>query len=201
MAHSRITIRLWKSHVREPGPTAGAIRRIAGSYRAKCSEHSTIPDSALRDICGDKLDDFLASRESAERYLHHPSWILRWAAIAVLEGIWGCDTDLAAACERLAFEDPDQRVRHLALFTLRRCYSGTNDRRIGALLARTVADADLPSDIRETAYHQLCDLRGVDPLTSPIPGRCRIPEDIDLALVNSFLDDKRHHRSGAIEGL
>ena len=158
-------------------------------------------DSFLRDICGDKLDEFLASRESAERYLHDPSWILRWTAISVLERFWGCNKELAAACERLALEDPHEQVRRSALSTLVCCYTRTNDRRIGALLAKIVRDADRSLEIRQTAYHGLFRVKGVNPPERPIPGRYRIPKDIDWAFVDSFLDGNRHRRSGPIEGL
>lgn len=173
---------------------------IAHSQRSRAKIQEFL-DESLRDICGDKLDDFLASRESAERYLHDPSWRLRWTAIAALEHFWGCNHDLAAACERLAFEDPHQRVRHSALLTLVRCYSGTNDRRIGALLAQIVRDADLSLETRQAAYHGLFRVKGVNPPNRPIPGRYRIPKDIDWAFVDSFLKEGRQHRSRPLEGL
>lgn len=140
-----------------------------------------------RALCGAKLDHFLANRASAEKYLRNSEWKLRLAAISILREVWGPDDELAAVCEKMAFEDAHEQVRGVALYTLASCFSGTNDTRVGMLLARVVYDSKAPEGVRDAAYRGLFRIRDVDIRAAPMPGKDRIPDDIDWVFVDSFL--------------
>lgn len=140
-----------------------------------------------KELAGDELEILLASRENAEEYLRHSSWKLRLVSIWIIRTVWNADEHLTKICEKLAFNDPHPQVREVALSTLACCFRGTNDRRIGTLLARIVHDASLPGGFRESAYHGLFVLRGLSGRDVPMPGTYAFPEDVDWSFVDSFL--------------
>lgn len=142
-----------------------------------------------RELCGDELDRLLASRESTEQYVRDLRWEFRLAAISILRVIWGPSRDLAVICEKTILEDPHPEVKGVALTTLGVCLRGTNDLRVGALLARVVHDPHLPKSVRECAYQALFDLRGIDVRQTPDVEEFRAPEDIDWTFVDSFLEN------------
>jgi hypothetical protein len=142
-----------------------------------------------KSLAGEQLNEMLASRENSIKRLQDPSWKLRLAAISILRTVWKSYEELAIICEKMAFEDPHFQVRGTALFTLACCFAGTNDARIGKLLASVVKDTTMPDLIREAAYNGLFQLRGTFPLDLPMPGKHRFPADMDSAFVETFLAD------------
>jgi hypothetical protein len=141
----------------------------------------------LKSLVGERLDEMRLSSDHAERFLQDPCWKHRLAAIVILREIWGVDERLAAACERMAFEDSHTQVRQSALSNLAQCFSGTDDRRIGILLAQVVSDQAESESFRATVYRGLFTLRDVPMLSRPFPFTERIPEDVDWPFVNSFV--------------
>ncbi len=139
-----------------------------------------------RELAGAQTDEMLASPEKAEKYLRHPSWKLRLAAISILRMVWEPNERLATECEKIAFDDPHVQVRETALFTLACCFEGTNNARIGALLAQIVSDSGSPEGVRKSAYEGLFRLRGLPVSATPLPGKYRFPEDVDWEFVKSF---------------
>lgn len=149
-----------------------------------------------RKLAGEHFEEMLASRESAEKYLSHPDWQLRVAAIAILRSVWEPDKSLAAACEEMLLKDPHSQVRGIAAITLGSIFQGTNDRRVGSLLATVVKGTTLPDSVRRSAHQALFHIRGVFVLDIPLPGTYRFPEDVDWDFVNSLWTRTRRESVG-----
>jgi hypothetical protein len=154
------------------------------------SSSSAAPDAnerMWRALAGEHYDDIMKCPESTMKYLHNESWKLRFAAISVLRMVWKSYDELAAVCEKIAFEDADAQVRATAIFTLGCCFKNKNDSRVGRLLAQVVHDESLSDSFRESAYSGLFWLRGVPAWELPIRGKFSFPDDIDWVFVGSFL--------------
>jgi len=138
------------------------------------------------------------SREKAMGCLEDMNWQVRAAAVNVLCDKWrqGSDSELEYKFERIATNDTSSQVRSAAWGAIAKLYSRTDDLRVGKLLARVVFDAGESFEVRFAAYISLYGVRGV-PIT-PWPGLLtrpptlpRIPQDIDLSFVESFLVEGR----------
>jgi hypothetical protein len=139
-----------------------------------------------RAAAGDELGKMLVTPEQTEAYFQNPSFKLRLVAISILRVVWKPNARLAAICEKMAFEDPHEQVRGVALNTLVSCYKGTDDPRIGNLLAQIVDDETKSLSFRGCAYDGLFKLRFgfVSVRNAPLP--YRFPEHIDWEFVRSF---------------
>lgn len=158
-------------------------------------ENSTIQH--WRKLAGSAVDLMLHDRSCAVAQLTHSNANTRNVALSVLISHWKSEKDpeFAQRCEKMAFGDPDDTVRSVALRLLGECYQNTDDRRIGKLLAQLVCDERQPSDCRSGAYLALFRLRG---LFADWPGRSsvpvtlfRFPEHVHWSFVNSFFDEGR----------
>jgi hypothetical protein len=136
----------------------------------------------------------LESRATAEAYLTHPQANLRLAAIMVLKDHWKPDASFVATCEMMVLNDTDPEVRAVAVVTLAGCYKGTDDRRVGGVVARVVQETSAPLSLRRAAYRSLFQIRGMpyEAYANAASDSLRFPEDADWQFVNSFLTDSRH---------
>jgi RHS repeat-associated protein len=106
-------------------------------------------------------------------------------------------SNLAAICESMARKDSDAQVQAFALLSLGHCYSGTNDERVGRLLASMIRATRLGIDVRRAAYMSLLILTDrADEYDIGGSLDIRIPEDVDWGLVRSFQqrEQRRHAR-------
>ena len=181
------------------------LSRIVGECKevmAQCKR--TFAEDAERErlrviaLAGDSWDQMSRSRGEAMGCLDDPNWQVRAAAVDVLSDKWrqGADSELEYRFERMATTDPSSQVRSAAWGAIAKSYARTDDLRVGKLLARVVLNAGEPFEVRFGAYVSLHGVRGI-PLT-PWPGLLnrpptlpRIPEDIDLRFVQSFLTEGR----------
>jgi hypothetical protein len=142
-------------------------------------------------IAGPYAQSMLESRTSAESFLAHPDPVARCGALVFLKNHWKPNETFAATCERLVSQDPDPKVRALAMACLAGCHAATDDRRVGDFVARFVHDDSSPVELRTAAYLALFTLRGV-PLWEAFKGTAsevRIPDDVEWAFVDSFLSN------------
>ncbi len=139
-----------------------------------------------RVMAGDALLSMLQSRQQAESYLHHDDPHVRCVAISVLSHVWKPDVQLTKECERLYSNDPDNDVREVALTVLGHCYRGTNDREFGKKMAGIVSNASQPISLRQLAYINLFDVRGLSPEHWPLDDDFT-ESKIDKRFVESFL--------------
>jgi tetratricopeptide (TPR) repeat protein len=95
----------------------------------------------------------------------------------------------------MAFADVDVKVRSSAILALSSSYCGTDDVRIGALLATAVYDEGTPFEVRWFAYMGLFKLRrkrtSIRQGSGERPQSTRIPEDVDWPFVDTFLIPNR----------
>jgi hypothetical protein len=87
----------------------------------------------------------------------------------------------------MALDDADGQVREVALLALGSCYHGSNDARIGRLLAGILKDASQPENFRKIAYTGLFQVRGLPVESWPEPKAVRLEKDVDWSFVESFL--------------
>jgi hypothetical protein len=170
-----------------------------GDEEARKTESRRANEKIWRTLAGDLAQEMLNSREKAMSCLHDPSWKIRLAAISILRMVWKAYEELAAICEKMAFDDTHLQVRGTALFTLACCYRGTNDPRISQLLRGIVCDTSIPNNLRQSAYEGLFQLRGVPSSAIPMPGKYPFPAEIDWAFVDSFMDERSESEKGEKE--
>jgi hypothetical protein len=151
--------------------------------------------SRWKEEAGSALADMLVSEDGAGRYLQDHDPTLRRIAVKVLSLHWKNKPggQFTAVIEGMALGDSDGGVREVALLALGACYRGTDDVRIGRLLARVVRNDAALSLLRRAAYAALHFLRGMKtPLPPPGVGPdalFRIPENVDWSFVDSFLTE------------
>ena len=178
------------------------IARECKEVMARCER--TFAEGAERErlrtvaLAGDAWDPMSRTRGEAMALLDDPNWQVRAAAVRVLYHKWRQDTDseLEHTFERMATNDASSQVRSAAWVAIAKLHSRTDNVRVGRLLARVVLDPGEPFEGRFAAYASLYTVRGT-PLT-PWPGLLtrpptvpRIPQDIDLPFVKSFLVEGR----------
>jgi len=165
---------------------AGAKRDIQESQQIY-ARHKLAQKNHWERLVGPDVEDWLNNRATAEAILADPNPKRRLAALEILLHHWKPDPKLAAACEKMVFDDPDGQVRVVALFALGICYNGSLDFRIGKLLASIVNDAAQPENFRKAAYTGLFHVRGLPVQSWPDPTTFRPDRDVDWAFVQSFL--------------
>ncbi len=167
---------------------------VAGANRT-VKEIGELVSATVRRIshklAGPHLAAMLESRVSAQSYMTHADPQLRCAAIVVLSMHWGNTAELAQTCEELLFYDPSLKVRLQALVAIEGFYGGTDDPRIGDMVARIVFEESHPSELRHAAYRALFAIRGMPTasLLRALSASFRFPEDVDRAFVDSFLQN------------
>ncbi len=149
-----------------------------------------------RELAGERAQEMLADRAAAMEGMGDPEAGVRMAAMGILSRHWNSkrDMDFAEACERLAVEDADPRVRFAAILCLGDSYEGQDHVRISALLARVVRDESETERIRAgAAYVALLRVRrpaALIDLKPPMPAL----KDVDWDLVDGSLNTARPPR-------
>jgi hypothetical protein len=139
------------------------------------------------DLAGAGVDEWLQNRQAAAAHLSDPNPKRRLTALSILLHHWKPDDALAAASETMALTDPDSQVREIALIALRACYHGSNNARIGKLLADIVKDGSRPESVRKIAYAGLFQVRGLPIESWPELKAIRLDHDVDWSFVQGFL--------------
>jgi hypothetical protein len=135
---------------------------------------------------GPRLQIMLEDLGTTKALLKDPDPNVRCAAMSVLIDHWKSGTEAATFAEHMAFADPEMEVRAFAVTCLGSCYSGTNDKRIGQILAGVVYNEDQHPKVREAAYRALFHIRGSPVRERPSMSRLRFPEDADWSFVKTF---------------
>jgi hypothetical protein len=135
--------------------------------------------------------DMLTSPELALAYFEHLDPQVRIAATSVASERWPSHPEIAAGCERLALDDPDEDVRAVAVVSLGVLHSQSGDDRISRVLARIVRDETSSINLRRAAYAGLLMIQGIDLLSHEPPfeppDAFPIPDGIDWGVVNRFV--------------
>ena len=143
-------------------------------------------------LAGPFLRVMLESRVSAESFLTHADPKLRCAAIIVLSMHWGNSAEFAQTCDDLLRSDPSLKVRLQALAAIEGFYGGTDNLRIGGMVARMVLEDSLPLELRRAAYRSLFSIRGMPTaaLLKAASPTFRFPEDVDWPFLESFYSER-----------
>jgi hypothetical protein len=123
--------------------------------------------------------------ESLPQYLDHPDPRFRCVALHLLQKTRPRPEWLAKLSQQLADGDPDPQVRGVAVHCLGTCYAGTNDARIGKVVAAKVRSTSEDDRVRAAAFFVLHEIRGVCSLEWPL-ATWRFPEDVDWSFVDTF---------------
>jgi len=131
------------------------------------------------------------SRQAAQQFLTDPDPRLRRAGIQLLRGKFGATSEFLDHFERLALSDFDEGVRIASLGALIDYYSGTQNQRIGKLLAEMVRNESLSLLFRDIAYQGLFRVHRLPiddwPEVKRATGRFNFPEDVNWNLVDVLL--------------
>jgi hypothetical protein len=167
--------------LRQVAETVRECRAIARSARTSAQER-------WEALAGEHLEGMMQSASATVQYLSSPEPELREAALHILNDHWGLPASCEPVLERLALRDTNEDVRAIALLYFVSLYHGTNDKRIGKLLATYVKDVSLSKESRTTAYYCLFRLRGLSSEHWPEmwSAAWRFPDDVNWAFVNSF---------------
>jgi HEAT repeat protein len=136
---------------------------------------------------GNMYDEIRATPYAVASYLSSPDPNARLAALSLLEET--AASDFAEVCEKLAFEDPIDNVREIAVVLLGTVLAGGNDRKVGRRLAQSVQNESEPARFRRLAYGVLFQLRGLPVQTWPSWNRragFTFPTDVDWDFVETF---------------
>jgi hypothetical protein len=115
-----------------------------------------------RALAGATLDEMLRSPDHTATYLQSQDSRMRAVALDILTFYWKCHSEeFAVECERLAIHDPSPVLRRRAVWSLGKCYSRTDDKRIRRLLASVVKNEQEEEEVRAGAYESLLLVRVV----------------------------------------
>ncbi len=177
------------------------LRKASAQLDREVDELTAQMDNDFRTFwqacVGDRVKEMLECRAGADKCLTDEDSRVRQVAIKVLSWHWNARHEelFRSALERMGVQDPDVEVRETAIREIGLSYRGTDDVRVGRMLARMVYDEALAAELRGSAYRALLDLRWIPgpqpPPSDPLPPPLRIPEDIDWSLVDSFLVEGR----------
>ena len=175
--------------------TIRAAREIARECKSIVADFRKAQRAHWNNMAGSLLVDMLKSRENAERCLTHSDPLVRIASIEVLAHEWRSNETLASYCKDLVFNDPDSRVRGVAVNAFACCYRGTDDRSAGRILASIVRDELQPAKLRSGAYQGLFMLRHGkflvwDGIYASPPADFPFPDKVDWTLVDSYLQEQ-----------
>jgi hypothetical protein len=142
-------------------------------------------DAITRKWFRSTFDEEFRSVDDVLNRLHADEPRLRRLALFAVLGPWcrsvGHSQD--RRIEEMATADPDDNVRSAALIVLGSLFSGSRDRRIGALLAAVTLNEDEQFECRRSAYSGFLDLHGA-PSGVGLP---QFPETVDWELLRSYL--------------
>jgi tetratricopeptide (TPR) repeat protein len=151
-----------------------------------------------KTLAGGLYQEMLASASSAMACATHADPKVRYVAISMLNSHWRHTSDEAYArlCENAAIADADAGVRIAALSGLAACYRGTDNVRVGKLLAGVVHRDAESVLVRWTAYRGLFAVRGrktPSKEVSAVKARDKscFLDDVDWAFVETFQADNR----------
>jgi hypothetical protein len=146
-----------------------------------------------RSLVGGQTIEMLKDIRSTEECLNDANHLVRYVALSsLLVDRKGQDlSQVAERVEYLSHSDPEEIVRLAAVGVLGMCHQGTNDKRIGCMLARIVISAGYSEKYRRSAYGSLCFL--IDPkkrprVASTASKTAPFRDSIDWDIVNLFLD-------------
>jgi hypothetical protein len=143
-----------------------------------------------RSMIGGLADQILFDRAIAESHLSNPNPEVRYVALCVMALEWKPTEHAAITAEGLLSQNIDEKMQVIALTVLGNYYEGTDDRRIGRLVAGIVADARRPLELRGTGYLALYKIKGIRPKTLPnakaMLDETRFQDQVDWAFVASF---------------
>jgi hypothetical protein len=83
--------------------------------------------NTIESWAGELLQPMLHNRSQTEKLLSHQDVMVRLAALVVIKDYWPAAADMVKSVERLAFSDPEPRVRGVAVVTLLRYHSYMSD--------------------------------------------------------------------------
>lgn len=89
--------------------------------------YETKSESKLKEWCGEMLPSLEGNFDSLLCALDYPTSKVRMAALLIIRDHWPQLEDLTLRCVGLAFEDPDESVRGVALFVLDRLQDWIDD--------------------------------------------------------------------------
>src|SRR5207253_6521708 len=135
-------------------------------------------------LAGAHFDLMVSNDRETQKCLSHSDPRIRLAALKLMSFFWGPTPDFSQTRETLAFEDPDLDVRQMGILAIGTCYGGTNDFRIGKLLAEMVRNTAQPVECRRAAYQVLFYLRGK---IFEAVASFHFPEEVDWTFVDSFV--------------
>jgi hypothetical protein len=166
----------------------GAIEAIKKELRMRSEARNR---QLWATLAGSALQSILESRCDTERFLHDEDSRRRIAALLVLCDHWPHSDKLYGQIEQIALTDPNTEVRAVALGKVGVLHKGSNDQRVGAMLAGFVYDERAPTAIRCAAYWALYQLRGLPVFSLYRSGVLKkdmeSPHDYDWAFVDTFL--------------
>lgn len=114
----------------------------------------------LRKQGGDFVDVLIQSAEETLKAIHSTDPVHRRISLHLALYYWEFHEEIVGDCESLAFTDPDEQVRRVAIKGLGLLYKSTEDARIGKLLAGIIKSSELPEQLRLIAYGSLVHLDG-----------------------------------------
>lgn len=142
-----------------------------------------------RNAVGENLG-ILDSPASAVTYFYNSDPNVRVVAISVASKRWPLDPQVAAQCERLAVEEPDNYIRAVAAVSLGTCYAGSCNERISFILGSIAAAEAIDFSVRRSAYVGLLMAQGVDLLlhepSLEDAEHFPIPQGMNMELVRRF---------------
>jgi hypothetical protein len=164
-----------------------AFERLREDYREIVS---TLDEQTRRwreQKGGDRLSQLVNSHEETLRCFDDTDPNIRELAIHLAMEHWKISERIADRCERLAIHDPSSAVRSMAISSLGRCYRNQRNPRVGALLAKIVADPLVAFEERKSAYLALVLVHGGYQRFSISQILLRFPDGIDWGFVNQYL--------------
>lgn len=201
---ARIQSKNLKEVVKSIFPRDPRLGEVAASIRQLCQEESEgwIAESnrqfalasqrRLEVLAGGELNAMLVSREMTQSYLSHPDSKLRCAAIILMSMHWKGGEELVANWEFVVANDSSDDVKQEMICALADYYGGSNDCRVGKLLATLVRNTLQSLIVREAAYQALFQLRGIPagnwPVVKKLECGFHFPDQVIWEFVDSFFD-------------
>jgi hypothetical protein len=145
----------------------------------------------VRNLAGEKLDQFLSSEQETLNAFSDPDPKIRHVAVHLAINHWKLKSSIADLYEKIGINDSDSGVRSSAIGAIGFVYVGSRNERIGHLLASFVQDETLTESARCRAYRALIQVhgpRGLQP--GRIPSSAYHLKDIEWAFVTNFRSEE-----------
>ena len=111
-------------------------------------------------------ENYIQAMETVEKLLHHPSALVRYAALGTLGNVWGTSSKIGRLKE-IASSDPDDDCRRLAVGALGFVCRGTKNADILDFLESIVTRSEEEEDVRVSAYAGVLNVLGIPPSEQP----------------------------------